>query len=268
MLPSTTGRSGFQAYPKVLTGYARLRQLLEDELAEPVQSGHEAELARCAIDPVYWVNTYLVTYDPRTPDKAIPFKLFPRQVQFLQWLTERESKQENGLCEKSRDVGVSFLCAAYALHGFLFKPGYKVGFGSRKLEYVDKLGDLDSIFEKIRFMMRRLPQWMQPNGFKVREHDCFNKLLNPSNGASITGEGGDEIGRGGRAQPLDAKILTPAGWRTMGDLRVGDLVIGANGKATRITGVFPQGPKDIFRVTFSDGASTCCCDDHLWQVTT
>lgn len=70
----------------------------------------------------------------------------------------------------------------------------------------------------------------------------------------------------GKAQPLDAKILTPSGWTTMGKIKKGDFVIGKNGKKTKVTGVYPQGIKDIYRVIFSDGSSTECCEDHLWKV--
>jgi hypothetical protein len=70
----------------------------------------------------------------------------------------------------------------------------------------------------------------------------------------------------GKAQPLDAGIMTPTGPRRMGDLQVGDFVIGSDGMPTKITGVFPQGVKEIFRVTTSDGASTECCGEHLWTV--
>lgn len=72
----------------------------------------------------------------------------------------------------------------------------------------------------------------------------------------------------GKAQPLDAKILTPDGWKTMGEIQIGDKVIGANGKPTEVCAVFPQGEKNIYRVTFTDGSFTECCEDHLWQITT
>lgn len=75
----------------------------------------------------------------------------------------------------------------------------------------------------------------------------------------------DDMGLG-KAQPLDARILTPDGWRRMGDINVGDLVTGSDGKPTRVTGVYPQGEREVFRVTFSDGATTECCDEHLWAV--
>ena len=73
----------------------------------------------------------------------------------------------------------------------------------------------------------------------------------------------DDMGLG-KAQPLDAKVLTPAGWTTLGEIKVGQRVVGSDGRATTVTGVFPQGDLDVFRVTFGDGASVECCDDHLW----
>lgn len=77
----------------------------------------------------------------------------------------------------------------------------------------------------------------------------------------------DEMGVG-KAQPLDAKVLTPSGWRLMADLHVGDMITGSNGQPTRVTGVFPQGNKEVFKVTMTDGSSTECCEDHLWLVNT
>jgi hypothetical protein len=72
-----------------------------------------------------------------------------------------------------------------------------------------------------------------------------------------------------RAQPLFSKVLTPAGWRRMGDMRVGDLVVDpATGLPVPVVGVHPQGRIPVFRVTFDDGSSTLCCDDHLWEVST
>jgi phosphate starvation-inducible PhoH-like protein len=72
----------------------------------------------------------------------------------------------------------------------------------------------------------------------------------------------------GRAQPLDRKVLTPEGFRPIGELDVGDLVLGSDGRPTPVLGVFPQGRKDVFRLTAQDGASTVCCGEHLWAVST
>lgn len=75
-----------------------------------------------------------------------------------------------------------------------------------------------------------------------------------------------DVPRLGKAQPLDAKILTPQGWTTMGALRVGDAVVGADGNTTYVTGVFPQGKIEAFRVVLNDGSSTVCSEEHLWSV--
>ncbi len=128
----------------------------------------------------------------------LPFDLFPRQEEFLLWLKERDELREDGLAEKSRDVGFTWLCADYALHCWLFGNGDATGFGSRKLDLVDRLGDPDTILEKIRIGLRNLPTWMRPTGFVIGEHDGFCRINNPSTGSIITGEGGDQIGRGGR----------------------------------------------------------------------
>ncbi len=68
----------------------------------------------------------------------------------------------------------------------------------------------------------------------------------------------------GKAQPLDALILTPHGFVKMADIAVGDSVIGSDGKSHTVLGVYPQGDKEVFRVAFRDGSTTRCCADHLW----
>lgn len=72
----------------------------------------------------------------------------------------------------------------------------------------------------------------------------------------------------GKALSNDEKVMTPTGYRRMGDLVVGDFVIGADGRPTKVTGVFPQGKKEVFSVEFSDRVRVECCDDHLWNIKT
>lgn len=70
----------------------------------------------------------------------------------------------------------------------------------------------------------------------------------------------------GKAQPLTSKVLTESGFKNMGDIKLGDYVFGEDGKLHSVIGVFPQGSKPNYKVTFSDGYSTECCDEHLWEV--
>lgn len=156
------------------------------------------ELEMCRRDPVFWVNRWAWTYDPRERFSTLPFDLFPRQEEFISWLAERDERQESGLAEKSRDVGFTWLCAAFAVHRLLFFDGDSTGFGSRKLDLVDDLDNPDCIFEKLRFLLRHLPEWMRPAGYSPAKHAKYCTLMNPGNRSTITGEGGTEIGRGGR----------------------------------------------------------------------
>lgn len=179
------------------------------EAEQRTKLDREAEKAKCADDIVHWFNTWVWCYDPRLAGakgsdgkRLAPytrFVLWPKQVEFLHFLAERVDSAEEWLLEKSRDTGATYLCAGFALHRWLFVDGFKTTFGSRKAEYVDKSGQPDSIFEKLRIMLRRLPEWMLPEGFRFDAHCLFMRLQNPATGATITGEGGEDMGRGGRS---------------------------------------------------------------------
>lgn len=70
----------------------------------------------------------------------------------------------------------------------------------------------------------------------------------------------------GKAQPLDRKVLTPHGWIRMGDIKVGDIIVGENNDNGKVVKIFPQGSIPSYKVTFDDNTFTECCDDHLWKV--
>lgn len=70
----------------------------------------------------------------------------------------------------------------------------------------------------------------------------------------------------GKDQPLSAKIKIPGGWTTMGEIKVGDTVTAWDGSPTKVTGVYPQGIKKVYRVHFGDGRYTEVGGGHLWKV--
>lgn len=72
--------------------------------------------------------------------------------------------------------------------------------------------------------------------------------------------------RVGKALPINELVLTPTGFVEMGSLKVGDVVLGGDGQPTKVCGVFPQGVREVVRVTASDGATVLCDLDHLWSV--
>jgi len=152
--------------------------------------------------PAEFIEDWCCTYDPRNSSKKIPtlmpFILFPRQRELVYFLQGCLDDEENGLIEKARDMGATWLSCAFSTWIFLFREGASIGWGSRKEMYVDRLDDPDSIFEKIRMTLDTLPPFLRPKGYERKKHANYMKIINPENGSTITGEAGDNIGRGGR----------------------------------------------------------------------
>lgn len=144
--------------------------------------------------PAEFIQHWMDTYNPRkTEMKWMPFVFFPRQYECIQYFEDLRRDGESGLVEKCRDIGATWLACAYSVWCLRFLGDDSTGWGSRKEDLVDKLGDPDSIFEKIRLLIDRLPDVWRPECKRA-----FKKIINVTNGASVTGEAGDGIGRGGR----------------------------------------------------------------------
>lgn len=149
--------------------------------------------------PAEFIMHWMDTYDPRRDgSKWIPFVFFSRQADVVEFLNALDRDQESGLVEKCRDAGLTWICVGWSVWAWLFKKDYAIGWGSRKEMLVDKIGDPDSIFEKMRLILTRMPDIWFPDGFKWARHSTYMKLVNPENGSIIAGEAGDNIGRGGR----------------------------------------------------------------------
>ncbi len=170
-----------------------LAKLQDDDLLR------ESAWAYYAQKPNEFIQHWMDTFDPRkVRGKWMPFVFFERQDEMVAFLEDCRTTSRSGLMEKCRDAGATWVSCAYSVWAFLFIDNMSIGWGSRKESLVDKLGDADSIFEKMRLLMSRLPNIFMPKGWRPREHATYMKLINPENGATISGEAGDNIGRGGR----------------------------------------------------------------------
>lgn len=156
-----------------------------------------------AENPWDFINDWGMTFDPRAMETGgvatMPFILWPRQREFLQWLYAMWERGERGLVEKTRDAGVTWLSIGFAVTMWLFVDGFTIGLGSRKEDLVDRRGDDKSLFEKARFFIDYVPDVFMPKGWSPRLHSANMRIRNPESGAAIIGEAGDQIGRGGRA---------------------------------------------------------------------
>jgi phosphate starvation-inducible protein PhoH and related proteins len=157
-------------------------------------------------------------------------------------------------------TGKTYLAMAKAVQALQAKEVTRIILTRPAVEAGERLGFLPgTLYEKIDPYLRPL-------------YDALHDMIDPDSIPRLMASGTIEVAplayMRGRAQPVFTKVLTPDGFRPIGQLRVGDLVVGSNGEPTPVLGVFPQGQKDIYRVTAQDGASTLCCGEHLWTVRT
>ncbi|ROT27089.1 PhoH family protein [Micromonospora sp. HM5-17] len=157
-------------------------------------------------------------------------------------------------------TGKTYLAMAKAVQALQAKQVNRIILTRPAVEAGERLGFLPgTLSEKIDPYLRPL-------------YDALHDMLDPESIPKLMAAGTIEVAplayMRGRAQPYDARVLTPEGFKPFGSLRIGDLVIGSDGTPTPVIGIYPQGPKQVYRVTTQDGASTVCCGEHLWTVVT
>lgn len=151
-------------------------------------------------DPAAFISDWGITYDPRNVELGrpaiVPFILFPRQEELISWIVDSWRNGRPGVMPKSRDVGATYVAMALSITLCLFNRDMAIGFGSRKVELVDKGGDPKTIFHKGRQFLDVLPREFR--GGYTAKHSPFLRITIPETESTIVGEGGDNIGRGGR----------------------------------------------------------------------
>lgn len=157
-------------------------------------------------------------------------------------------------------TGKSFLASAFAVEQILNRNRSRIILTRPIVESGESLGFLPGEFEeKVHpYMMPLYDCLDQMVGREGPWHDRVNQAIEIAPIAYMRG----------RSQPLDAKILTPDGYRSMGQIKEGDFVIGSDGTPTRVERIYPQGELDVYKISFSDGTSVECSADHLWNTTT
>lgn len=162
--------------------------------------------------PVQFINHWCDTWDTRNVEirgenavsvkkrVRMPMLLFRRQAQLVQFVDGCLAADANGLVEKSRDMGATWVLVSRSNHMFLFWDDAAIGWGSANALKLDRLDDPSSIFEKIRMQLRHIPSVFLPRGWNADEHMMHMRIVNPANGSSITGDVGKNIGRGARTR--------------------------------------------------------------------
>lgn len=151
--------------------------------------------------PADFINDFGMTVDPRNPERGlpsvIPFILFPRQREWVDFVMRKWKSSAPGITKKSRDMGISWLATSLASTLCLFYKDLAIGFGSATEIKIDRLGDPDCLFYKARAFMENIPEEFKDD-WDSDKHAPYMRLKFPGTGSTITGEAGDNIGRGGR----------------------------------------------------------------------
>ncbi len=157
-------------------------------------------------------------------------------------------------------TGKTYLAMAKAVRALQEKRVNRIILTRPAVEAGERLGFLPgTLYEKIDPYLRPL-------------YDALHDMVDPDSIPKLMAAGTIEVAplayMRGRSQPVGTGVLTPDGWRPIGELEVGDLVIGSNGEPTPVIGVYPQGEQKIYRLYSQDGASVLASEDHLWTVRT
>jgi phosphate starvation-inducible PhoH-like protein len=194
---------------------------------------------------------------PQAQGKRHPFHLeFLNQAQKMAW--GAFDQHDVLFLLGSPGVGKTHLACAFAISEILAK---------RKRKVVLTRPVIEAGGESLGFLPGDLGEKLNP--YMIPMFDCMDKMV------GTEGPQRDIVGRSievapiafmrGRAETLDSMLVTPNGLIKMGDIKVNDFVIGSSGKPVKVTGVFPQGKKKIWKINFSDKTSVKCSEDHLWS---
>lgn len=207
------------------------REIVQRECrSDPARAALHERLA--ADDPAYFLTMFCPIYEPRetidfefVDGEWVPFEKpagwypwipFHFQVDMLRWIVKVKTTsrladktgKSDGVCEKSREMGASWLFCLVAAHDFLFGNNQEIGFVSYKEEVVDKGDDSRSLFYKLRALIGiypkvpekafapdtfwheldvRLPSFLSPGGFRHKDHNRINHIIHPTKNNALLG---------------------------------------------------------------------------------
>jgi hypothetical protein len=143
----------------------------------------------CSRDPIKFIELFGWVFDPRPEyyPNHLPLILFDYQKDTILWLINKIKNGEDGLLEKSRDMGATWLFIWVFIWYWRFAESFSGLLGSYKQDLVDNR-TLDSHFGKIDYCIQQLPKWLLPSRFSLDKHRQSMKLVNPENGNLITGD--------------------------------------------------------------------------------
>lgn len=167
-------------------------------------------LLACKTDLVFFASVCCYVFNTKAKNeklKDIPFIPRAFQRKYLRILQEHIDQEEDLLTDKSREMGVTWMVLIAVIWRWLFEDKFTAIVSSMTVEKIDRKGDSSTLFWKLEYLIEGL-SWqfprMVPKGFRNSEpYRTHLKLINPQNGAVITGESmGPNLGRSGRSRMM------------------------------------------------------------------
>src|SRR5574344_1035633 len=198
----------------------------------------------------------------KTKQKQKNIKLLPRNVTQEKYIDAMNNDNNSIIIAYGcAGVGKSLLATQYAIKGLVEGKFDKIIVTRPNISLDDK--DIGYLPGDV--LSKMLP-WMKPLTDCMKEYYSLDEIKKMIENEIIEMVPLAYIR--GRAEPVSSLIPTPKGYIKMGDLTVGDNIFGSDGNTNKVTGIFPQGTKDIFEIEFSDGSKARCTEDHLWKTRT
>lgn len=186
-----------------------MTQLLSEAEQKKVQETFMEMRKKASEDPIYFINTFLYTFNPKQEPFHLRFKLFDFQKRLVRDIVHAIRNGEDIFIDKTREMGVTYTILAVFLWFWLYEPASNFLIGSRKEDYVDNRrggttgNKEESLFGKLDYMLSRMPTFLLPEGFNRERHFTYMSLVNPKNGNAISGESSNpNFSRGGRQRAI------------------------------------------------------------------
>jgi len=182
----------------------RKRELIEKDIEHNIPLLEDSFCER--INIINFMVDWAWTDNPRNLNIGVPTHIpwipWPDQIGLIDQIYTWYLNSQRGLIDKCRGQGATWIFSMILVQEWRWKNGFMGGCGSNKADNVDKRDDPDCIFEKIRAIIRGLPNWWMPKNFNWKKHDKIGNIVRLDQDgtvlAQIAGQQGVDIGRGGR----------------------------------------------------------------------
>jgi len=235
----------------------------------------------CKRDILFWIDCFCWTKDPRKENSILPFICYDFQREAIKTIEKHIDDGKDLLIEKSRDMGASWMILYVYMHKWMFEGGSDFRVGSRKEDFVDKINDIDTLLEKVRFNLLRMPEWLLPKDCNGDRDFAYMKIINSENKNAIVGESANpHFASGGRRKSILIdefskweNSVAGAAWTSTADAspcrivnstpvgsgnKFGELALGTQEKIDKLTlhwTLHPEKSKDCY-ILNKDGSKT------------